>query len=214
MNCNAFARELSRMVRRRRSDLPPRLERHAAACPRCRAAWEDCVLVDAAVSRWRERVPKADLAFRVLAAARSAAAGSRLPRADSAPPARSQGRGALPLAVATLALLIVLAVLVGQPSQRNIARLAPTHEASPAFEPRREQAFQSESVADSDVRDGAPQDPSGPSGPGTLALVAGITELVPGPWELASALGEETDWSADAARWLAPWSLLPNSDHD
>ncbi|MEX0715765.1 MAG: hypothetical protein WD066_04225 [Planctomycetaceae bacterium] len=210
MKCTTFAREL-RSVKHGRGDLPPRLERHAAACARCRRMWEDRLLLDTAVVRWRSRVPNVNLADDVLAAAKIRPLSSALARgaADGPPPSPPGGTGAI--AVALLALLLAAAALMLPTPTRRPPNVASSMRSVSEGEAANAVVAPSESRIAATTAPEATGGRSASSGrrAGALALVAGIGEFVPGPWELASVLDDGAEWPADPAGWLDPWSLLP-----
>jgi hypothetical protein len=124
MNCTAFRTELDAAVEERKAP-PPDLAAHLDNCrdPACHDRWDDVVLLEGAIARWRELAPSIDVANAVVAQLQSSAgridgirpqvAVLRSSRASQSAGSVSRRTTFAPLAVILAAGALVLIVVLG-----------------------------------------------------------------------------------------------------
>lgn len=133
MNCVEFRQHLEDTIDARRSLDSVDLTVHVAACPECRAAWDDQHALNAAITVWKPVTRQVDFTDRVLAALRQAQAATEQTPAIQAAPAtefssvpRSARSSFAPLVVTVaLVLVAVTMVLSEKPADKTVAKSVP-----------------------------------------------------------------------------------------
>ncbi len=133
MNCVEFRQHLEDTIDARRPLDSVDLTVHVAACPECRAAWDDQNALNAAIGVWKPVTRQVDFTDRVLAALRQAEVASEQATMVQAAPAaevltvpRSARSSFAPLVVTVaLVLVAVTMVLSEKPADKTIVKSDP-----------------------------------------------------------------------------------------